>query len=175
MGDSAIWIAVLTAGTAIGASWVTSRGNADAARVQAEASAAAQRAATHQDRMRAAHLAFIEQINAMGDLYRKVPTILGMKSLTEREAALAQHLEEMRTGYGEFHRQINVVTLDGRRSSQPAADAVHAASTHVYKTLQAIADGTRNASDFGPAVSAYWKTATAFIHAARESGQEPPG
>ncbi len=42
LADSALWVAVLTGGTAVVASWVTSRGNARAARVQAEAAAQAQ-------------------------------------------------------------------------------------------------------------------------------------
>jgi hypothetical protein len=42
MADSALWVAVLTGGTAVVASWMTSRGNARAARVQAEAAAQAQ-------------------------------------------------------------------------------------------------------------------------------------
>ncbi|MFH8613067.1 hypothetical protein ACH4D5_36925 [Streptomyces sp. NPDC018029] len=170
MGNSGLWVAALTAGTAIIASWVTSRGNAEAARVQAEASAAAQRSAIKQDRMRAAHLAFIEQINAMGDLYRQVPPLLAIQDPAGRASAISAHLEALRIGYGEFHRQINVVTLDGGRSSQAAADAVHAASTHVYKTLLAISERRQPTEDFSPSVEAYWKAATTFIHGAREAG-----
>jgi hypothetical protein len=42
MTDSAVWVAALTGGTAVLAGWVTSHGNARAARIQAEASARAQ-------------------------------------------------------------------------------------------------------------------------------------
>lgn len=42
MADSTLWVAVLTGGTALGTSWVTSRGNARAARVQAVRDAAAE-------------------------------------------------------------------------------------------------------------------------------------
>uniref|UniRef100_UPI0040401A69 hypothetical protein n=1 Tax=Streptomyces sp. TG1A-60 TaxID=3129111 RepID=UPI0040401A69 len=43
MADSAFWIASLTAGTAVLASWVTSQGTARAARIQADTTAGAQR------------------------------------------------------------------------------------------------------------------------------------
>ncbi|MGW7079764.1 hypothetical protein [Streptomyces sp. NPDC054866] len=38
MGDIAVWVAALTGGTAVLASWVTNLGNVRTARVQAEAS-----------------------------------------------------------------------------------------------------------------------------------------
>ncbi|MFD0449407.1 MULTISPECIES: hypothetical protein [Streptomyces] len=171
MGDATLWVAVLTAVTAIAASWVTSRGNAQAARVQALAAAEAQQAATRRDAMRTAHLAFSEQINHMGALYRKTPAFLGIGDPSERSPALDRHLEELRTAYGEFHQQLNVITLDGGHSSRLAADAVHAASTHVYKTLLGIAAGTQGPEDFASAVRAYWDTATAFLHAARQADE----
>lgn len=46
--DIAVWVAALTGGTAVLASWVTNLGNVRAARVQAEASAQAQ----HRGRVR---------------------------------------------------------------------------------------------------------------------------
>lgn len=171
MGDAALWVAVLTAATAIAASWVTSRGNLQAARVQALAAAEAQRAEARRNAMRMAHLAFIEQINHMGSVYRRTNALLEIDDLSERSAAIDRHLEEMRTAYGEFHRHLGVITLEGSECSRPAADAVHAASTHVYKTLLGVATGVRSPEDFLPAVRSYWGTATAFIHAARQADE----
>jgi hypothetical protein len=171
MGDATLWVAVVTALTAIAASWVTSRGNLQAARVQTLAAAEAQRAATRRDAMRTAHLAFIEQINHMGAAYRRTYALFDIEDPPERSAAIGRHLEELRTAYGEFHRQLNVLTLDGGESARPAADAVHAASTHVYKTLLGVGTGTHTPEEFSPAVRAYWDTATAFIHAARQADE----
>ncbi|MFH8936454.1 hypothetical protein [Streptomyces griseosporeus] len=172
MGDASLWVAMVTAVTAIAASWVTSRGNAQAARVQARAAAEAQHAAIRRDTMRTAHLAFIDQINHMGALYRRTPKLLEIDAPSDRSAALERHLDELRAAYGEFHRQLNVVMLDGGCSALAAANAVHNASTHVYKTLLNIAAGTQEPDDFAPAVRAYWNVATAFLHAARLGGEE---
>jgi hypothetical protein len=60
MTDDALWVAVLTGGTAVLASWVTSRGNARAARVQAEASAQNQQRSRSRETRRTAYLEFIE-------------------------------------------------------------------------------------------------------------------
>ncbi|MET8940347.1 hypothetical protein ABZX28_25535 [Streptomyces rubiginosohelvolus] len=61
MADNTLWVGVLTAGTAVVASWVTSQGTARAARIQAETTAAVQR--------RTAYADIIEQAQKMGDLY----------------------------------------------------------------------------------------------------------
>ncbi|WP_202521108.1 hypothetical protein [Streptomyces sp. SID5614] len=68
MADNTLWVGVLTAGTAVVASWVTSQGTARAARIQAETTAAVQRA----DQRRTAYADVIEQAQKMGDLYWKV-------------------------------------------------------------------------------------------------------
>ena len=59
MADSALWVAVLTGGTAVVASWVTSRGNARAARVQADAAAQAQQHSQVRAARRTAYLEFV--------------------------------------------------------------------------------------------------------------------
>ncbi len=68
MADNTLWVGVLTAGTAVAASWLTSQGTARAARIQAETTAALQRAGS----ARTAYADVIEQAQKMGDLYWKV-------------------------------------------------------------------------------------------------------
>jgi hypothetical protein len=65
MGDGTVW-AILTGGTAVLASWVTSQGNARAARIQAEASAHAQHHSRIRDIRRTAYLEFMEQAHITG-------------------------------------------------------------------------------------------------------------
>jgi hypothetical protein len=69
MTDEALWAAVLTGGTAVLASWVTSRGNARAARIQAETSAQTQQQSRSRETRRTAYLEFIEQAHIKGELY----------------------------------------------------------------------------------------------------------
>lgn len=72
MADNTLWVAALTAGTAVLASWVTSRGTARAARIQADAAAATMQADRLRAARRAAYVDVIEQAQRMGDLYWKV-------------------------------------------------------------------------------------------------------
>ncbi|WP_308122421.1 hypothetical protein [Streptomyces sp. WAC04114] len=71
MADNTFWIAALTGGTAVVASWVTSRGNSRAARIQADAATASQRMQRLQrlhEARRAAHLDLIQQGQRMAEL-----------------------------------------------------------------------------------------------------------
>lgn len=75
MADNALRVAVLTGGTAVAASWVTSRGNARAARIQAEASAQAQQLSRAREVRRTAYLEFIEQAHITGELHWRLGDI----------------------------------------------------------------------------------------------------
>ncbi|MEU7046047.1 hypothetical protein AB0A77_34025 [Streptomyces varsoviensis] len=169
MGTDGLWIAVLTAITAVLASWVTSRGNANVARLQAKLVAETQQdAARHQVR-RAAYLAFIKQAHAVGAQYRQTPGILDIRDPVARTHALKRHQEELREGYAPFLHSLAVVAIDGYGSPVEAANAVHSASTGVYMTLVAVAEGTQLRSAFTAAVWAFWRSTELFATAAREA------
>ncbi|MFF9119002.1 hypothetical protein ACF09Y_25990 [Streptomyces massasporeus] len=68
MADNTFWIAALTGGTAVVASWVTSRGNSRAARIQADAATASPRMQRLHEARRAAHLDLIQQGQRMAEL-----------------------------------------------------------------------------------------------------------
>jgi hypothetical protein len=65
-------VAVLTGGTAVLASWVTSRGNARTARLQAEAAALAEDRSRVRQTRRTAYLDFLEQAHVTGELYYRL-------------------------------------------------------------------------------------------------------
>src|SRR3954462_11824451 len=75
MTDAALWISSLTAGTAVLASWVTSRGTAHAAQIQADAAARTQRTVRVSEARRAAYVSLIEQAHRMAELYWEVSDI----------------------------------------------------------------------------------------------------
>jgi hypothetical protein len=59
MTDTALWISSLTAGTAVLASWVTSRGTARAAQIQADATEKTQRTVRVSEARRSAYVSLI--------------------------------------------------------------------------------------------------------------------
>ncbi|MEU6219824.1 hypothetical protein ABZ845_20250 [Streptomyces sp. NPDC047022] len=172
MGNGALWVALLTATTAVAASWVTSRGNAQAARVQARATAESEHLARKREARRTTHLDFIQQANDMGILYRRIPKYVEVADQEARLASLAQLRDRLRDSYGPFLRALAVVSLECRPGPIAAANAVHAASVEAYARLVAVEEDVREAEGFRRAVDAYLASVDAFVEAARQAERE---
>ncbi|MET8130793.1 MULTISPECIES: hypothetical protein [unclassified Streptomyces] len=168
MDNGALWVALLTAATAVVASWVTSKGNAQAARVQAQAAAEAAHIARQREARRATHLDFIQQANEMGILYRRIPKYLKEENQEARLASLTVLRDELRDSYGPFLRSLAVVSLECHPEPIAAANAVHTASGEAYGGLVAVETDIREADRFRRAVDAYLATVDSFIAAARQ-------
>ncbi|MEW2574006.1 hypothetical protein [Streptomyces sp. NPDC047070] len=93
VGDSTVWVTVFTGGTAVLASWVTTLGNARAARVQAEVSIEGQRRDHVRSSRRNAYLDLMEQAHVIGELYWRVGDAYGQ--LADHAARLPR-IEETR-------------------------------------------------------------------------------
>jgi hypothetical protein len=80
MIDEALWVAALPRGMAVLASWVTSQGNARAARARAEASAHVQQVRHLREIRRSAYLELIEQAHITGELHLKLGDVYAQLS-----------------------------------------------------------------------------------------------
>src|SRR5688500_4723438 len=114
VADNAFWIAALTAGTAVLASWVTSRGTARAARIQADTTAGAQRVERLRQARRTAYAEFIEQAQRLSDVHWKVSDVLrgaegGLGP--ERVEELRRLRERQRDEYATLRNLTWVVSL----------------------------------------------------------------
>lgn len=140
MGDSTVWVAVFTGGTAVMASWVTTLGNARAARVQAETSVQAQ----HRDRVRSsrrnAYLDLMEQAHVTGELYWRVGD--AYVQLVDRAARLTR-IEELRTQlrnvFDPLMRCVRVIVLEGPDTVAQAARGVLEAASEANSALWRVA------------------------------------
>ncbi|MFF3459626.1 hypothetical protein ACFYXH_36075 [Streptomyces sp. NPDC002730] len=173
MDNGTLWVALLTAATAVVASWVTSRGNAQAARIQAQAAAEAAHIAREREARRATQLDFIQQANEMGILYRRIPKYLKVENQEARLASLTELRDQLRDSYGPFLRALAVVSLECHPEPIAAANAVHTASGEAYIRLVAVAEDIREAEGFRQAVDAYLASVDSFIEAARQAGRGP--
>ena len=169
MADSALWVAVLTGGTAVLASWVTSRGNARAARVQAQAAAQAQQHSQERVARRTAYLEFIEQAHITGELHWRLGDIYAqLTDPDDQLARLSQLRERLRNAFDPLMRCARTIVLEGPAPVAEAAQAVKDAAAEANGALWMLSRGQDGATErFDQAHQAFRLELERFIEAAR--------
>ncbi|MEW1838321.1 hypothetical protein AB0392_10230 [Nonomuraea angiospora] len=173
--DSTVWIAILTGGTAILTGWVTSLGNARAARIQAEASAKAQHHAQIREARRTAYLEFLEQAHITGELYYRLGDIYMQLTQPDEQLKKIQDLRiALRDAYDPLARCARVVLLEGPEAIASTAEAVKQAATDANGALWEIAQDTPDArSRFDSAHQVFRERLQSFIETARATIDSP--
>ncbi|MCK7628077.1 hypothetical protein MUU72_34170 [Streptomyces sp. RS10V-4] len=176
MGDSStIWtlaIAAVTGGTAVLASWVTSRGSTQAARIQAETAARAQRAERLRESRRAAYLDLIEETHRIGEVYWEISAELREPPSAARNARLDVLLDREVAEYAKIRRCTRVVELEGPPSAAAAALALQKTTGPFYEALRTgLIDAADCREEFDAAYRPFWKALENFVNAAREAHQ----
>ncbi|MEU5214401.1 hypothetical protein [Streptomyces sp. NPDC020742] len=175
MGDSSwgtLAIAVVTGGTAVLASWVTSRGSTRAARIQAETTARAQRAERLRESRRAAYLDLIEQTHRMGELFWEISAALQLPDSATRTASLDALVDREVAEYVRIRRCARVVELEGPPSVAAAALSLQRATRPFYVAVRAeLAGDTDGRAAFDASYRPFWATLERFVVAARTAHQ----
>lgn len=164
-----MWVAAFTGGTAVLAGWVTNLGNVRAARVQAEASAKAQRVDRVRELRRAAYLDFMERAHVAGELYSQAAYAFtnapGDEPLPQRVDALRA---ELRSAYDPLMRSARVVVLEGPAEPAETAGAVLEAVTRTNRALWKVSLGEPGARDrFAEGRQDFTRCLARFVEAAR--------
>ncbi|GHA96057.1 hypothetical protein [Streptomyces chryseus] len=169
MTDSALWISALTAGTAVLASWVTSRGTARAAQIQAVAAEKTQRTIRINEARRNAYVSLIEQAHRMAELYWTVSdTHRAGGTRSEQLPALKEVQAGLREGYGKLRHFIWVINLEGPDDVAEAAETLRLATRPPYQALEAAIAGEPDALDaFDQCYDPFWASVLAFVSTAR--------
>jgi hypothetical protein len=175
MADGTVWVAVLTGGTAVLASWVTSQGNARAARIQAEASAHAQHHSRVREVRRTAYLEFIEQAHITGELYWRLGDVYAQLIGSDAQLAGIQQLRiELRDAFDPLMRCARVLVLEGPEPVAEAAEAVKQAASDSNKALWIVSQGEAGARErFDEAHRIFRFQLERFIEAARTAMGTP--
>ncbi|MFF9222063.1 hypothetical protein [Streptomyces viridosporus] len=175
MGDSAVWVAALTGGTAVFASWVTNLGNVRAARVQAEASVQAQHRERVRESRRAAYLEVMEHAHVIGELYRRATDAFHRIADPDQQVTRLEELRsELREAHDPLMHSVRVAVLEGPSLIAEAAQAVLDAASRTNRCLWHITCGDADArSRFGDARTAYLRCLERFVEVARASMEVP--
>jgi hypothetical protein len=169
MGDIAVWVAALTGGTAVLASWVTNLGNVRAAKVQAEASAQAQHRAYVRELRRAAYLELMGRAHDMSELYRMVMDAFHQISDPDQQVTRFEELRsELRNAYDPLIHSAHVVVLEGPSATADVAQGLLDEAQKVNRCLWRITCGDEDArARFIDAQTAYLRCLGHFVEAAR--------
>ncbi|WP_371649786.1 MULTISPECIES: hypothetical protein [unclassified Streptomyces] len=169
MTDSALWISSLTAGTAVLASWVTSRGTARAAQIQAAATERTQRTLRISEARRSAYVSLIEQAHKMAELYWTVSDIhKSGGSHAEQLPALREVQSSLRVEYGRLRHFIWVINLEGPDNVAAAAETLRLSTRPPHRALGASIEGEPDAvALFDQCYDPFWESVLAFVSAAR--------
>ncbi|TPQ23644.1 hypothetical protein [Streptomyces sporangiiformans] len=175
MGDSTLWVAALTAATAVLASWVTSRGTARAARIQADAAAATVRTDRLRAARRAAYVDVIEQAQRMGDLYWKVTDTHEISDADDRLLTLKDLRLRLRGEYAVLRQRVWVADLEGPPEVASAADQLRRSTSDNYRALGAMIAGEPDAAErFDACYRPFWESVVHFVDTARSALHETP-
>lgn len=169
MGDGALWIAALTGGTAVLASWVTSRGNTRAARIQAETSAHAQDRTRARELRRTAYLELIEQAHVVGELYWRLGDVYAqLTDPAEQLARIEQLRADLRNAFDPLSRCVRVIVLEGPPAVAAAAEQVRHAAMNANRALSSVCQRESDARErFEDAHRLFRACLEEFIEAAR--------
>lgn len=175
MSDGTLWtfaIASLTGGTAVLASWVTSRGSTQAARIQAETAASAQRMERLRESRRTAYLDLIEQTHRMGELYWEISAALRLPASSDRVDQLKELHDREVAEYAKLRRHARVVELEGPPTAAAAALTLQKSTGVFYQAFRAILSGDESArDDFDAAYAPFWAALQDFVDTARDAHQ----
>lgn len=147
------------------ASWLTSRGSAQAARIQVDATTVAQRREGIRQTRRAAYLVLIERAQAVAD------GLEGVDGLSaELDAALTAH----RDRHQQLRRAVTLIDLEGPSTVSVAASNLLIMSGTLVTALAAAAENSsrENRAEFQKTLRAYLRLISPFVDAAAAALKE---
>ncbi|MER6914624.1 hypothetical protein ABT354_23370 [Streptomyces sp. NPDC000594] len=167
--DSTLWVAVITGGTAVLASWVTGRGTARAAHIQVEASSRTQQRDRVRESRRAVYVDVIQRAHETAELYFQVKGVLAATDdqMTQR---IGQLRGELRVAFDPLRRCIRLAVLEGPTSVAEAAEALGTSVVAANRALHPLERSDQGAQVvYELAEAEFYRWLEKFTTAAREA------
>ncbi|WUH93619.1 hypothetical protein OG900_28260 [Streptomyces sp. NBC_00433] len=142
MGDNSWWVGVLTALTALGASWVTSRGNTNGARVQAEVAARVKEVADARDRRRDAYRDLSAQVNALSEVFWRMEVVDQASSASTRRTIIGEMQAASREAVSRVTKASRDVLLEGPADVAEKARELRRLAVDTHLLLIQLVDGS---------------------------------
>jgi hypothetical protein len=170
MGDGGWWVPVVTAVTAVGASWVTSRGNASGVRVQAEVESHARRVTDQMDRRRAAYRELSAQAHALAEVFWRMEEVDRLPGSADRARVVTEMHAASRESLNRVTKSSRDVLLEGPANVAGNARELQRSAVATHLLLIELGDGRDPArTAYDRAYESFNRRHVRFVEAAREA------
>ncbi|MGW1375847.1 hypothetical protein ACWD6P_16455 [Streptomyces sp. NPDC002446] len=169
MADNGLWVGILTALTALGASYITARATSRAARAQARTTAMAQALREQRDRRRSTYREMMGCAHAFSEVTWQIDDVDATPDRDGKDRLLTRMYERIGPAIGNMNKATHEVRLDGPAEVSAAAEQVRQTARRVQPRLKAlIGDGSPGRRrDYDAAYQQFREAYGAFIGLAR--------
>ncbi|GGT64172.1 hypothetical protein [Streptomyces purpureus] len=171
MSNSGLWVGVLTALTALGASYITARATSRATLAQARTTTRAQAVREQRERRRATYREMMGCTHAFNEVTWQIDEVDAAPDRLGRDRLLTQMCERIAPAIGEMNKATHEVRLDGPAEVSDAAEEVRQKARRVQPRLKAlIGDGRPEPRhEYDAAYQEFREAYLTFIHLARRA------
>ncbi|MFD7631398.1 hypothetical protein ACFV7Q_36230 [Streptomyces sp. NPDC059851] len=171
MANSGLWVGILTALTALGASYITARATSRAALAQARTTTTAAALREQRDRRRSTYREMMDCAHAFNEVTWQIDEVDAARDREGKDRLLTQMYERIGPAIGTINKAAHEVRLDGPAEVSAAAEQVRQRARRVQPLLKAlIGDGSPERShDYDAAYLDFRDAYVSFIGLARQA------
>ncbi|TDB92513.1 hypothetical protein [Actinomadura sp. 7K534] len=138
MANSGLWVGILTALTALGASYITSRATLGAALAQAKTTTRAQALREQHERRRSTYRELMRCVHEFSAVTWQIEEVDAQQDRASKDRLLRQMSSRIGPAIAEMNRAMHEVRLDGPADVSAAADHVRDMARRVESLLKAL-------------------------------------
>ncbi|MFF9898374.1 hypothetical protein [Streptomyces longispororuber] len=171
MANSGLWVGVLTALTALGASYLTGRATLRAALAQARTTTRAEALREQRDRRRSAYREMLSCTHVFSAVTWQIDDVDAACDRQSKDRLLTQMYERIGPAIGDMNRAMHEVRLDGPAEVSAAADHVRNTARRVQALLKTLIedDSPERRNEYDAAYRDFREAYVTFIGLAREA------
>lgn len=171
MANSGLWVGILTALTALGASYITARATSRAALAQARTTAMAGALREQRDRRRSTYGEMMSCAHAFNEVTWQIDEVDAASERETKDRILTQMYERIGPTIGNMNKATNEVRLDGPAEVSASAEQVRQMARRVQPRLKALIgdDSPERRHEYDSAYLDFRGAYVTFIGLARRS------
>lgn len=171
MESSGLWVGILTALTALGASYITARATSRAALAQARTTTMAEALREQRDRRRSTYREMMNCAHAFNEVTWQIDDVDATRDRETKDRVLSQMYERIGPAIANMNKATHEVRLDGPADVSAAAEHVRQMARRVQPRLKTLIgdDSPERRHDYDAAYRDFRDAFLTFIALARQA------